>query len=473
MIPQIALVGRPNVGKSSLFNALTGRRRAIVADFSGVTRDRRFGVAKPLAYGERPISVVDTGGWMPDAFRRDRADEELLGEIEKQVLLALRESSVIVLVMDVREGLTALDESLVSAVRRLGRPFVIAANKADRPGELHAIGDFYSLGADQVIPVSAEHKLGLQDFWECLAPFFGDYLKEGVRGEAGAAGEVRVCIVGRPNVGKSSLLNRLVGEERSVASAVSGTTTDPVDVALERAGRRFVLVDTAGIRRHARREHDVENLAVMYAERNLNEADVALLVLDAEDGVTSQDARIGALVEESGCTAIVIANKWDRAPEQIRSSRDGIKKFRDRFEKEMPFLDYAPLVAISAERGQLYGAKEGSDSLEPVEPWPLPESLDDLWSFAAYLVECRQEKIPPEELAAVVQQAMDVGPQWVGELGELRRVHQVGQRPPQFLAFVKDANAIPEAFRRYLSRTVRERWGYRGNPIRWVFKHRH
>ncbi len=472
-LPQIALVGRPNVGKSSLFNALTGRKRAIVADFSGVTRDRRFGTARPLPYGERPISVVDTGGWMPDAFRRDRSDVELLSEIEKQVLLALKESSVIVVVVDIREGLTALDEAIVASVRRIGRPFVIAANKADKGGELYAIGDFYTLGADVVIPVSAEHKLGLVDFWESLAPFFKDYLAADSVTAAPDASAIRVCIVGRPNVGKSSFLNRLSGEERSVASAISGTTTDPVDVELVRDGRKFILVDTAGIRRHAKREHDVENLAVMYAERNLNEADVAFLVLDSEDGVTTQDARIGALVEESGCTAIVVANKWDKAPEAVRNSKDGVKKYREKMEKEMPFLDYAPLVAISAERGKLYGAWEGSDALDAVDPWPLPETLDDLWRFAAYLIDCRNAKIAPEEISEVVQQAMDVGPQWVGEIGELRRIHQVGQRPPQFLAFVRDANKIPEAFRRYLSRTVRERWGYRGNPIRWVFKHRH
>lgn len=472
-IPLIALVGRPNVGKSSLFNALTKKRSALVADFSGVTRDRRFGKAYVDAMGERPVRICDTGGWMPEAWRKEHKDKELLQNVEKQILKALEESAVIVLVMNVRDGVTGLDEEIVRYIRKLNKPFVIAANKADDSSKEYDISDFYVLGADDIIPLSAEHKLGLSEFWEKLLPFFGAYPESPYEAAKDRSKPIRVCIVGRPNVGKSSFLNYIVGEERSVASSEAGTTTDPVDVLIERDGQDFLVVDTAGIRRHAKRKDDIEQLAVLYASRNLNEADIAFLILDASDGITAQDSKIGSLVEESGCTAIVIANKWDMAPAQIRNSGNGVDKFQETLKKEMPFLEYAPLMAISAVQGRLYGAKEGADAEAAMEPWELPKILEDIWSFSRTLVEAREQRIPPEEINDLVQGALVAGPNMINDVGELKQIHQVGNRPPQFLAFVRDANKVPEALRRYLSRVVRGRYGYRGNPIRWTFKHRH
>ncbi len=472
-IPLIALVGRPNVGKSSLFNALTKKRSALVADFSGVTRDRRFGMAYVDAMGERPVRVCDTGGWMPEQWRKEHKDKELLQNIEKQIHIALEESAVIILIMNVREGVTALDAEIVSYIRKLNKPFVIAANKADDSSKEYDISDFYVLGADDIIPISAEHKLGLAEFWEKLLPFFVEYPSSPYEKAKEKQKPIRVCIVGRPNVGKSSLLNYIVGEERSVASSEAGTTTDPVDVLIERDGQDFLVVDTAGIRRHAKRKDDIEQLAVMYASRNLNETDIAFLVIDASDGITAQDSKIGSLVEESGCTAVVIANKWDLAPAQIKNSGNGVDKFHEMVKKEMPFLEYAPLLAISAAQGRLYGAKEGADAESSLEPWELPEILEDIWSFSRMLVAAREQRIPAEEIDELVQSALITGPNMVNDVGELKQVHQVGNRPPQFLAFVRDANKVPEALRRYLSRIVRGRYGYRGNPIRWTFKHRH
>lgn len=466
----ISLVGRPNVGKSSLFNALLKQKKALVMDYEGVTRDRRFGTVKVDELGGKSVKVCDTGGWMPETWRKGREDRELLQNIEVQILKALEESAVIVLVMDVRAGVTTLDEEIVRYIRKIGVPFVIAANKSDVPGESFALADFYRLGADDVIPLSAEHKRGLVDFWERIAKFLPEndpFLDE-------EADILHVCIVGRPNVGKSSLLNLLVGEERSVASSMAGTTTDPVDVDIERAGKKIRLIDTAGIRRHSKRKDDVEDLSVLYARRNLEKADLAFLMIDAEDGITTQDSRIANLVEESGCAVIVLANKWDKAPQELKSdSVDSIEKFREILEKDWPFLDFAPLVAVSAEKGKVYGAAPGSDALDAEVPWNLPKSFDQLWDFALEMLEARNQKIAPEELKELVQEAFAVGPKWVEGLGEFRQIHQVGHRPPQFLAFVKDANKVPEALRRYLKRTVRERYGFRGNPIRWVFRHRH
>ncbi len=466
----ISLVGRPNVGKSSLFNALLKRKTALVFDFEGVTRDRRFAFAEPDELGNRRVKICDTGGWVPESWRKNREDKEILQNIEIQIKKALEESAVIVLVMDIREGVTHHDEEITKYIRRLGIPFVIAANKADVFQQEFQMAEFYALGAEDVIPVSAEHKLGIGEFWDRIAK----YLPDAEVLPLDDAKPLRVAIVGRPNVGKSSLLNLLTGEERSVASAIPGTTTDPVDVEVERAGRKFILVDTAGIRRHSKRENDVEDLAVMYATRNLNDSDLAFMVIDAEDGVTTQDSRIAALVEESGCTCIILANKWDKAPQSLKSDKeDSLDKFREILDKDWPFLDFAPLVAISVQRNRVYGAKEGADSDTPEGPWNLPSQIEDLWAFGLQLIEERKRNISPQELKELVDEAFAVGPNWIEHLGNFRKIHQVGNRPPQFLAFVRDANKVPEALRRYLKRAVRARYGYRGNPIRWVFKHQH
>lgn len=465
----ISLVGRPNVGKSSLFNALVGKKKALVLDFEGVTRDRRMETVKVEALHERPVKICDTGGWMPESWRKGRDDKETLRNIEGQILIALEESAAIVLVMDIREGVTALDEEIVRYIRKIGVPFVIAANKADEPMQTYELADFFQLGADDVIPVSAEHKRGIVDFWERVEKFLPE--------DAGPITDedtlTKICIVGRPNVGKSSLLNRLVGSERSVASSIPGTTTDAVDVEIERAGEKFLIIDTAGIRRHAKRENDVEDLGVLYANRNLERADLAFLVIDAEQGVTTQDSRIAKLVEESGCACIILANKWDNAPHHLKSdSAEGLKKFREIVDAEWPFLDFAPLVAISAEKGKVYGAAPGNDALEPETQWNLPQFIEELWRFALEMIRGREQTLSPEQLRELVDEAFAVGPSWTEGLGTFRNLHQVGHRPPQFLAQVLDANKVPEALRRYLKRAVRERYGFRGNPIRWVFRHK-
>lgn len=464
----ISFVGRPNVGKSSLFNALVGKKKALVLDFEGVTRDRRMETVKVEALNYRNVKVCDTGGWMPESWRKQRDDRETLKNIEIQIVKALEESAAIVLVMDIREGVTPLDSDITDYIRKLGIPFVIAANKADEARKTYELADFYQLGADDVIPVSAEHKVGLFEFWERIAPF----LPEDQGPAPSDEGLIKVCIVGRPNVGKSSFLNLIVGEERSVASSIPGTTTDSVDVEIERDGQRFLVVDTAGIRRHAKRENDVEDLGVLYAQRNLEGADLAFLVIDAEQGITTQDSRIARLVEESGCTCIVLANKWDNAPHSVKSeSAEGVKKFREILEAEWPFIDFAPLVAISAHKGKVYGAAEGHDALEPEGPWNLPRTIDDLWAFGIELLKAREKTVTNQELRELVDEALAVGPTWADGLGDFRKLSQVGNRPPQFIAYVRDANKVPEALRRYLKRAVRERYGFRGNPIRWVFRH--
>ena len=466
---QITLVGRPNVGKSSLFNALIKKKTALVYDKEGVTRDRHMVDVSVEELNGRRITVCDTGGWVPEGYRKGREDQELLVQIETQVQNALKTSAVIVLVVDIRAGLTELDKEICQYIRKFGIPFIIAANKADKNGELYQMSDFYSLGGEDIIPLSAEHKLGLVDFWERVDIF----LPESAEEEKSKEVVTRIAIVGRPNVGKSSFLNFLVGEDRAVVSDIPGTTTDPVDMEITRNGRKFLLIDTAGIRKHAKRKDDVEDLGVLFSKRNLDQADIAFFLIDAKEGLTTQDSRIADFVEDAGCTAIVFANKWDLAPQNIRSDTDdGLEKFKEIMDKQWPFLNFAPLVAISAQKGKLYGAFPGEDATEPVTKWRLPKAMEDLWDFTLNLVEAREQRISPAELKGLVEEAFAVGPNWVNSLGDFRQIHQVGTRPPQFLAFVRDANKIPEALRRYLKRAVREKYGFRGNPIRWVFKHR-
>ncbi|MCO5144027.1 MAG: ribosome biogenesis GTPase Der [Oligoflexia bacterium] len=464
----ISLVGRPNVGKSTFYNALIKKRSALVMDKEGVSRDRRYSSVFVEALN-RTVEVCDTGGWMPEGWRKGREDLEILEGIETQVIQALQSSSLIVVVVDVREGFTGLDQEIVRSIRKLGKPFVIAANKADQVGKDYQLADFYSAGAEEILLVSAEHRVGIENFW--LAA--NSYLPEQAVTEKQVE-RMNICIVGRPNVGKSAFLNSLLGEERSVSSAIAGTTTDPVDVHIENNGNHFTIIDTAGIRRHAKRQDDVENLSVMIAKRNLEKADLALLLVDAADGITTQDSRIASLVEESGCAVIVMANKWDLAPQEVKSqSDDSMKRFKEAMDKEWSFLGFAPIIAISAKGQKVYGSRKGTDAKEPKEPWPMPTSFSGLWDFFHYIILQREQSVPQDELTDLVEEAFSGGPRWVGHLGEFRQIHQVGNRPPQFMAFVKDANDIPEALRGYLKRSIRERYGYRGHPIRWVFKHRH
>jgi GTP-binding protein len=376
--------------------------------------------------------------------------------------------------VDIRAGLTPLDQHIADCLRKLGKPYFIAANKADEQGELYSFAEFYELGPTAIVPVSAEHRLGVADLWENIF----DSIPAEVRSVKIAdvqtkvipsTNEFKICIVGRPNAGKSSLLNAIIGEERVIATDVPGTTTDPVDVEFEHGDYRFTLVDTAGIRRHAKRKDDVENLSVMYAERNLAQADLAFLVLDAEDGITSQDETIAALIEESGCAAIVLANKWDKAPEELRQQQNGLEKFAEMAKKQMPFLEFAPLVALSAKAKKIYGSAAGADQLDAA-PWPEPKNFSELWDFVADIIKAREYMIPAEELSEVIRHVIAVGPKVSETVGSLRRPHQVGNRPPQFMVYVKAPDKVPESFRRYLSRLMRERYGYRGHPIRWVFK---
>lgn len=468
-LPIVALVGRPNVGKSTLFNALSGQRKALVYDMEGVTRDRRISTVRPDGLQKRPIALMDTGGWMPESWRKEREDKDLLLAIEEQILAGLKQASVILQVVDIRVGLTALDEEIIRYVRTLGKPLILLANKRDTEKQDGLEHEFYSVGADAVLGVSAEHRRYLEDIWTTV----GEYLppEEFLDPAAEPSVEpIKICIVGRPNVGKSSFLNCLLEEKRSVASPISGTTTDPVDTSIIRGKQPFLLVDTAGIRRHAKRNDSVENLSVIYAKRNLEKADIAFLVLDAQDGITAQDARIAKLVQEEGTAVIIIANKWDLAPEEVRvDSSEAIQNFAKVLRDQFSVLDYAPIIAASAERRKVYAAKMGQDAAN-VTPFRMDFSVDGIWQLVKEVIRSRNIQVPTNALNSLLQEAMAAGPNISQNVGKVYFAHRLGIRRPTFCAYVKKPESVPDSYKRYLVRSVREKYGFRGNPIRWVFK---
>ncbi|HXI92652.1 MAG TPA: ribosome biogenesis GTPase Der, partial [Blastocatellia bacterium] len=333
LLPTIVILGRPNVGKSTLFNKLTGRRRAIVGDEPGITRDRIYGRAE---WRGREFHVVDTGGIIPD-------DKELIpANILSQARTALDEASLILFVVDARAGITPLDEELAELARVTGTPVFVAANKVDT-ARLEADSlEFERWGLAAVFPISAEHGTGVAEMLDgaldiLAAPEVHEYQRR----------EIRLAIVGRPNVGKSSLVNRLVGEERVIVSPIPGTTRDAVDTELEYQDTHFRLIDTAGIRRKGKTELVAEKISVVMARRNLEDADVAILMIDAIEGPTANDATIGGYAHEAGASLIIAVNKWDT----VEKTADTTSEYAQRIRDMMKFADYAPIVFISAKSG--------------------------------------------------------------------------------------------------------------------------
>lgn len=335
--PLVAIIGRPNVGKSTLFNRLTGSRRAIVGDEPGITRDRMFGEVDWRAHTFR---LVDTGGIVPDD------DAVIPANIFKQASAAIDESSAILWVVDARAGITPLDEELAVLLRNTGKPVFVAANKAESKRVEDEAAEFHRFGFD-VLPISAEHGSGIGDVLDSLT----DVLEfEDLADDDGPQDDIiRLAIIGRPNVGKSSLLNKILGEERVIVSPIGGTTRDAIDTEMAADGRKFLLIDTAGIRRKGKTTEMAEKLSVVMARKALERTDVAILVLDAVEGVTHLDASIAGYALDSGCSILIAVNKWDAVEEKETNT---IYEFERELRRQMKFLDWAPMLTISALTGQ-------------------------------------------------------------------------------------------------------------------------
>jgi len=443
----VVVVGRPNVGKSSLFNRLLGRKRALVLDTPGVTRDR---IVEPAQFWVRAkpysLNLIDTGGLGEGQFQE---------EIRLQVETALKEADLVLFVVDIKAGLTESDRSVFLELRRAGltdsMPVILVLNKADSDAAEEGMNEFYALGLEHLMPVSAEHALQIDDLKEKIVDLlYSPDLDEADEGNEAAAEEApptipripRIAIVGQPNVGKSTLLNAICGEKRSIVSPIAGTTVDPIDLTLNWHGKDFVVVDTAGIRRKNKTEQGIEVLSVVQTRKTLERADLAFLVLDGEVGVYDQDEKIAGLIEEAGCSVILVMNKWDT---QVDNDEFSQKLAEEEIRKKIRFLGYAPIVFTTATRGI---------------------GLERLFRIADGVLEQRGLKVSTRELTEFIRDESEVHNP---DNAKFYFVHQSGRNPPTFVAHVSDPRKVHFSLSRHLVRALRDRYGFSGSPIRFHF----
>ncbi len=436
-LPMIALVGRPNVGKSTLFNRYAGYRRALVADQPGLTRDR---IVERIEIEGRHIWLVDTAGL--DAAR---GDDELNSAVQAQARSAVESADAILFVVDGQQGLIPEDQAIARTLRRSGKPLGLLVNKIDQP--IHhrdRLGEFYRLGIEQTFAVSAEHGGGVFDALEQVlerVPLPEEPSDFGVQVDS----PIRIAIVGRPNVGKSSTANRLAGEERVVVSDAPGTTRDAIDIAIRREGQDYILVDTAGIRKIAKRRGPGEHGGALMTLRSLERAEVALLIVDAAEGISDQDSRVASLLREHGCAAVVLANKWDQVetdqrPDVLEDIAHGLR-----------FMSDAPIVPVSAKTGQGFKA---------------------LFKKVRKVVAAGEQRVSTADLNRWLQDVSEKHPPSMASKGSSRRPNklfyasQVSVRPPTIIVFCSDSKAIQTSYVRFLENRLRESFGFEGTPIR-------
>lgn len=435
MKPVVAIVGRPNVGKSTLFNRLYGRRKAIVDDMPGVTRDRNYAEVDRF---EVPFTLIDTGGFEPVSSDR------LLQQMREQSRLAMEEADVILFVMDARQGLTPADREVVEMLRKVEKPVFFLANKVESEKQLADLGDFYALGIDRIFPVSAEHNQGVNDLMEEVIAAFPRTTPRQEEEDI-----TRIAVVGRPNVGKSSLVNRLLGYERVVANPTAGTTRDSIDTYFNCNKKKYLLIDTAGIRRKGRISLQVETYSVVDALRSIERADVVLIVLNAEEGIVEHDAKIAGYAYEAGKACIFVVNKWDT----LKKDNATVGKFVDRIRIDFKYLSFAPIVFVSAMTGQRTG-----NIMAEVEK-----------VMAQY-----SKRVTTSELNKVLKEAVEHHhpPLAGGKRVKFYYASQVGTKPPSFVFFTNSPEGIHFSYERYLTNMLRQHFGFSGAPLRLMFRGR-
>jgi len=435
MKPLVALVGRPNVGKSTLFNRLLGHRRAIVDDIPGVTRDRNYAL---ITRFDKPFILIDTGGFEPVT------EDSLLCQMREQSSLAMEEADVIIFMMDARSGLTPADTEVAEMLRRIGKPVLFVVNKVDGEKLENESAEFYSLGVDTLFTISAEHNRGVYDLLEKLLETLPD----------GAVSEVaeeitKIAVVGRPNVGKSSLVNRLLGFERMVANPTAGTTRDSVDTRFMCHKKPYMLIDTAGIRRKGKTTEKLEKFSVVSALRSIDRADVVLMVIDAHEGITEQDERIAGYIHEAGKSCIFVVNKWDA----VTKDNSAFGNYMDKIRTDFKYLSYAPVVFVSAKTGQRIGK--------------IMESVDNV-------MEQYRRRVPTSDLNRVFTEATDShhAPLARGRRVKFYYTTQVAVEPPTFVIFTNQPDGIHFSYERYLINRLRAAFGFDGTPLRLIFRGR-
>jgi GTP-binding protein len=432
MKPVIALVGRPNVGKSTLFNRLTGTRDAIVADYAGLTRDRHYGDGK-LAGHE--FIVIDTGGFEPDS------DAGIFKEMAKQTRQAVAEADAVVFVVDVRAGLSAQDHDIARYLRTVGKRVLLAANKAEGMKDGPQLAEFHELGIGEPIPISSAHGQGVRSLVELALEDFVEPEEDEETDEERAARPTRLAVAGRPNVGKSTLINAWLGEERLVAFDLPGTTRDAIHVPFERGGQRYELIDTAGLRRKGKVFEAIEKFSVVKTLQAIADANVVLLLIDAVEGVSDQDAHIAGYAAEAGRAIVVAINKWDAVDSYQR------ERLQRSIEHRLSFLKYAPVLHISARKRQGLG--------------PLWKAIDEAWASA-------KRKMSTPVLTRLIHEAVQFQqPQRVGIYRpKLRYAHQGGQNPPLVVIHGNAVEHVTDTYKRYLEGRIREHFKLTGTPLR-------
>ena len=429
MKPLVAIVGRPNVGKSMLFNKLCGQRLSIVEDTPGVTRDRLYAQCE---WRNRVFDIVDTGGIEPGT------DDQILSFMREQAEIAIQTATVVVFVCDVKTGMTAADQEVANMLLRARKPVVLAVNKADQVGrENPDIYEFYNLGLGDPIAVSAVHGHGTGDLLDACVRYFPPEGEEEEEDDA-----IKVAVIGKPNAGKSSLVNKILGENRVIVSDVAGTTRDAIDSRFENDKGRFVFIDTAGIRKNSKVEEDIERYSVLRATMAIERSDVCLIMIDATEGVTEQDTKVAGLAHEAGKASIIVINKWDLVEKDDKT----MDRMREKVRQDLAFMTYAPILFISAKTGQ---------------------RVDRLFEMIDYVSNQASLRVTTGMLNSVLEDAQTrvQPPTDKGRRLKIYYMTQVGIRPPHFVVFCNDARLFHFSYRRYLENCIRSTFGLEGTPV--------
>ena len=434
--PIVAIVGRPNVGKSTLFNVIAGDSIAIVKDTPGVTRDRIYADCSWLNYN---FTLIDTGGIEPDS------SDVILSQMRDQAQIAIDTADVIIFLVDVRQGLTDADGKVADMLRRSQKPVVLCVNKVDSFKKMEAdVYEFYNLGIGDPIPVSASNHQGVGDLLEAVSDHFK---KDG--SESDDDDRPRIAIVGRPNVGKSSIVNRLVGEKRVIVSDIAGTTRDAIDTPLKRNGREYILIDTAGLRRKSKIHEDLERYSIIRTVTAVERADVVVMVIDAAEGVAEQDAKIAGIAHERGKGVIIAVNKGDAVEKDDKT----IYKMTEKIKQTLAYMPYAEFVFISAKTGQ---------------------RLDKLFELIDMIIENQSMRIATGVLNEILAEAvaMQQPPSDKGRRLKIFYMTQISVKPPTFVVFVNDKKLMHYSYTRYIENQIRNAFGFRGTPLRFIIRER-
>lgn len=434
--PVVAIVGRPNVGKSTLFNALAGEKISIVKDTPGVTRDRIYA---DVTWLDKEFTMIDTGGIEPDS------KDVILSQMREQAQIAIDTADVILFLTDVRQGLTDADSKVSDMLRRSGKPVVLVVNKVDSFEKyMPDVYEFYNLGIGDPVPVSAASRLGIGDLLDLVMEYFPEH-------EAGEEDDdrPRVAIVGKPNVGKSSIINRLLGENRVIVSDVAGTTRDAIDTVIVHDQKEYVFIDTAGLRRKSRIKEELERYSIIRTVTAVERADVVLMVIDAVEGVTEQDAKIAGIAHERGKGVIIVVNKWDAIKKNDRTMRE----YESRVRQVISYMPYAEIMYVSAVTGQ---------------------RLNRLYDMIDMIIANQTMRIATGVLNEIMTEAvaMQQPPSDKGKRLKLYYITQVSVKPPTFVIFVNDKELMHFSYTRYLENKIREAFGFRGTPLRFIIRER-